>query len=541
MRRWQLGSLQLDPDLSSGNNFSIARDWLGSCQSNHIKCGLGTDTPLPTRVIDVGSNDPEFVPRLVSTTDTMGKYAALSHCWGGNIDFQTTTETIDHMFQGMSLTKMPVNFRDAITITQNLGLRYLWIDSICIIQNSRDWEIEASKMADIYANATVTIAAAVAHNSTYGILRHSTPETPLFRINFDDEATPDDELLVFPTSQKTRRQAKEEHFEECVQDGVLASRGWTLQERLLSRRILHYGRNEIFWSCQEAIWSGSGIGADPSIQLFLKNNISDAQISEDGFKSCRYAEWYETLSHYTASRELTKRSDKLPALSGIASSIQKLTGDSYMAGLWRSELLLGLLWQIDSVESIKRANPARGPSWSWVNFDGSIHFLGHLSERIRYKELAKIEDITVDVVSDANPFGEVSGGRLTLTTKLLELDFSLRGALRRTKLFLRSVMDYDDISEESGIWGKRPVLILIANTLEKVPEPIISLMPSFFGPPPPRPDKDMIQALILREVDGSPNVFQRIGQVSLDEMDNTIGEGETEVDIAYKMETITII
>lgn len=200
MQRWQSGSLQLDLDLSSDTNFSIARNWLGSCLSNHIKGGLANDTHLPTRLIDVGSNDSKFVPRLVSTTDTMGKYAVLSRCWGGNIAFQTTTETIGRMFQGMSLTEMPMNFRPAITITQNLGLRYLWIDSICIIQNSRDWEVEASKMADIYANATVTIAAVVAHNSTYGILRHSTPEMPLFHINFDHEANPDDELLVFPTS-----------------------------------------------------------------------------------------------------------------------------------------------------------------------------------------------------------------------------------------------------------------------------------------------------------------------------------------------------
>jgi hypothetical protein len=141
--------------------------WLRDCNTTHVGCSISEPPRLPTRVIDVGLSSPGGPnPYLLCSDRLEGRYAALSHCWGissaSNPSFKTETHNYDKMRAGMVLDSMPALFQDAVFTTWKLGIQYLWIDSICIIQDSKDdWEAESARMGSIYSNAYVTIVASV--------------------------------------------------------------------------------------------------------------------------------------------------------------------------------------------------------------------------------------------------------------------------------------------------------------------------------------------------------------------------------------------
>jgi hypothetical protein len=564
MQDWKVGSVLLDPDLGSPTNLNLGRAWLAQCMKNHTQCSK-PQTFTPTRLINVQLEDFSKPPCLVTLSDTVSQYAALSHCWGGNIEFKTLQANIEEMKNGLSLSKMPRNFQDAVHITRGLGLNYVWIDSLCIIQDSKsDWEHEAARMGDVYSNATVTIAAAVAENSTVGILKKIESPKPLFEIKFDETSGPDDTLYIFPKSQKSQRENGEESFSSCS-TGALASRGWTLQERVLSDRMLYFGASQLFWSCCQTTFAADGFHSEPDVlrDVHLTSDlrqVADLSVPSsaerrEGLTSLQgnlaiYNKWYHWLYEYTQSRKLTKTSDKLPALSGIASHVAKLTNDKYIAGLWAGDLCRGLLWQRDAIYPFQKAHPLRGPTWSWVNFDSGVHFKG--DENLRVDEsMIDVIDYSIET-QGSNPFGEVSGGKLVLRAHLQELPESFCKSLRRTEQpFGRCIFDHVDFSATSPIWGKRIVLMLVAKTTDISPD-IMSQQPiqmSMFGIQmpalhlglPPRERKDVIQSLILREVDGRPDVFERIGQCTLDEIDDTCDPGEEDDICEMHEQVLTII
>jgi hypothetical protein len=454
---------------------------------------------------------------------------------------------------------MPRNFRDAINITRMMGFRYLWIDSLCIIQDSpEDWEMEAARMGDVYANASITIAAAVAQNSEAGILQTGDREEALFEIPFNEHAPAEDTLLVYPKDQGSGRHSDEECFVKLIfaeyPNGVLASRGWTLQERLLSRRMLYYGSKQLFWSCCENLQAADGANVDFESEIHIPRSPSaplapatlpaiKSGYMDDQQRLQLYDKWYGWLSDYTEWRKLTKPSDKLPALSGIVNYLARLTGDQCVAGVWLGDLCRGLIWQRTPYLDYKRAEPPREPSWSWVKFDCGVQFLG---QHLKVLESAiRLVDYSIDV-KGKNPTGEIHGAKIVLEAGIIEMDASHRGSLRRTKRgFRESIWDFEDISEKSGIWGSRTVLMPICKTIEvqSAPPPRhlrISIGGYQMSLPITKP-KDVIQALVLREVDGRPNVFQRIGQVILDDIPDDYLEGEDDVEPKMERLVLTLI
>lgn len=161
-----------DPRLSQC--MGLLNSWLRECLINHLPCQRNTTDFFPTRIIDVGPTDASREPRLRLTKGQglKGPYVALSHCWGETRSLTTITENISHRLESRPMSSMPANFRDAVWVTRRLSLRYLWIDSLCIIQNSKaDWELEAESMGEIYGNSFLTIAAAKAKNSSEGFLQ----------------------------------------------------------------------------------------------------------------------------------------------------------------------------------------------------------------------------------------------------------------------------------------------------------------------------------------------------------------------------------
>lgn len=153
---------------------ALAKAWLDDCIDNHKMCPSSSHQ-MPTRVIRVGSAGMN--PVLYVTEDDCSSYVALSHCWGDSRIFCTENATINQRKEGMPMESLPKTFHDAVVITRNLGIEYLWIDSLCILQDSEeDWNRESAKMAVVYSGATVVISADAARNSAdgcFGPYKHS--------------------------------------------------------------------------------------------------------------------------------------------------------------------------------------------------------------------------------------------------------------------------------------------------------------------------------------------------------------------------------
>jgi hypothetical protein len=197
---------------------------------------------MPTRVIDVGEGHTVY---LVSRDKMIPgeHYVALSHCWGKltekqKKDWCTSRENEgERRTQGFMVKDLPQTFQDAIRVTRELGQRYLWIDSLCIIQSKGgDWDTEAKKMEAVFRNAYYTIAATSAEDSTKGFLNR-----PL----------DDSQYVTVPSSShgKVYICTSIDDFPGDVEEGLLNKRAWVLQERALSRRTIHFTKRQTYWEC----------------------------------------------------------------------------------------------------------------------------------------------------------------------------------------------------------------------------------------------------------------------------------------------------
>lgn len=314
---------------------------------------------------------------------------------------------------------MSKTFQNAVHITRNIDVRYLWIDSLCIVQDDfQDWDRESPKMGYIYMNSIVNIAATSLKDGDGGCLTTQTNRKSM-RIPVDPENASVAGHIYIRNPLKP--------FYEAVNDGPLTKRAWVQQERLLSRRTLHCAKDQMHWECHDACESEDGtmehISAQTKSTLSFGNPSTLSLI--EGEKDSVYKRWYEVVYDYS-SRNMTKATDKLPALSGIANLVAKCTSDQYLAGLWRRDLAYGLLWCANRKDAPRLTRPPlwRAPSWSWAALDGSITF-GHrpLMGTTRYSCL-EILEASVEL-SGHNPYGMVSSGHIVVLGRLVKVGYGI--------------------------------------------------------------------------------------------------------------------
>ncbi len=216
-------------------------------------------------------------------------------------------------------------------------------------------------------------------------------------------------------------------FYKAVNDGPLTKRAWVQQERLLSRRALHCAKDQMHWECHEACESEDGTIGRSSVQT--KSTLSFGNPSSlsliEGKKDSVYKRWYEVVYDYS-SRNMTKATDKLPALSGVASLVADCTNDQYLAGLWRKDLLYGLLWCANRRDAPRLTRPPswRAPSWSWATLDGSITFdYGPIMGTTRHNCI-DILKASVEI-SGQHPYGMVSSGHITLSGRVVQIGYEI--------------------------------------------------------------------------------------------------------------------
>lgn len=221
------------------SRFKIIRQWLKDCNEHH-KCHLDQNGYLPTRVIDVRHGTGI---RLLEKPGSSEKYIALSHRWGNqgkNRAFSTTRNNIEQRMKSMKISDLPQTFRDAVVATRKLGIQYLWIDSLCIIQGSDgDWDEQAKCMEDIFSSAYCVIAATRASGTSDGFLK----------------PRPDRKFVTFPDNSTGCFYVCEviDDFDRHVADAELNKRGWVYQERALARRTIHFAEGQTYWECGEGI------------------------------------------------------------------------------------------------------------------------------------------------------------------------------------------------------------------------------------------------------------------------------------------------
>ncbi|MCJ1451255.1 hypothetical protein MMC28_001591 [Mycoblastus sanguinarius] len=294
-------------------------------------------------------------------------------------------------------------FRDAIRVCRRLRLEYLWIDSLCIVQDSKDdWDMESSKMCEYYESACITISAASSPNGTFPFLIEREPkwQTQKFElINHDGKSTD-----VF-----ARRDSGSSVMNHVEEPGPLASRAWVWQETLLSTRVLHFTQSELIWECKSDICAEDGIVPRGLYPIRLPQQL--LRCEEDPYNG-----WHNLISTYSV-RQLTYESDRLPALSGVAAKIKSLTQSDYVAGLWMKKMPLDLCWSTDyqiSSLSVPLVLPSQyiAPSWAWPSVRGALFFIDD-DPKQPFTPLAEVEEVVCKVFG-LNPYGQVSYGSLVL-------------------------------------------------------------------------------------------------------------------------------
>ncbi|KAH7270940.1 heterokaryon incompatibility protein-domain-containing protein [Fusarium solani] len=368
--------------------------WLQTCDDDHEGCvamreardSIGTEATRPSRMIHLRVVGGQLRLRICQPYESSQPYTALSYCWGGSDLLKTTLGSYSDFQDDIPAGGLCETIWQAARITYAIGVSYIWVDSLCIIQDDvEDWAREAPKMKDVYANAYLTISAsALGRNGCYP---YKLRESRHAKIT-DDE----DEMRLIPQPSDA---ANWNMLNEPLQ-----SRGWTLQERLLSHRILYCSKFDYYWLCRETqecaahrfasdFFDCDGIDSDERVSVDFLYDLP-LLLPPSAQPTQALILWYKMLLDYSA-RLLTEPTDKLPAIEGITQRFKTWIKSDCLHGLWQSDLAYGLMWRRPrfdfAVESSSteypydssydnRLVPGRGPSWSWASMDGYLEQLG---------------------------------------------------------------------------------------------------------------------------------------------------------------------
>ena len=356
---------------------------------------------------------------LYESNGTAGEYASLSYCWGTAHPTTLTSSTLDSLRAGINTSDLPQTLRDAIWLAHQLGIPYIWIDSLCIVQDDNsDWARESARMCDTYANSALTIAASRAAASSEGFLGDRDDRTYI-PVPFQGDGG-SGEALAFEMAPRTGAYL---HEITHMGDEPLTARGWAMQERYLSPRTIHFGQSQIYFECTREFTT------EDRCARGLRPIVGKEEMGvwhPESWGDWIRVSWYDAVGLYS-SRALSYETDKLPTVAGLAAhflSTFSRPGDDlgtkgqYLAGLWREDLIRGLRWRThDRAPPGSRPPTYRAPTWSWASMDGKIYHFPHSD--FSSTDLAVVQDVQVDVESLESPFGRVTGGHLLLRAIVL--------------------------------------------------------------------------------------------------------------------------
>lgn len=409
--------------MKSEETCRLALDHISHCLDDHSVCPKPPQVRLlPTRVIDCTDTER---PRLYVTGGGVdGSYVALSYVWGENQPNKTRRENLDAYTREIDVDLLPQTTRDAIWATKAFGEKYLWIDALCIVQDSKeDKHREIAKIPTIFANASFTIIAARSSKASEGFLQDCPPPSvPIRRLPFPCKEDAGRFGTVY-----VEQDGRSIFDDDCDVSDPVHKRAWCLEERLLSARALVYTSNTLRFYCQR-----TRVNVNDAVREM--HDLSTHRLGiewmpapgdepfdpreESAFDYNRSTTLWDNIVHNYTGRTVTQVEDKLIALAGVASrfSVRWKKG-AYLAGLWLDNLQHDLLWHVADGTLLPRPKEFRAPSWSWASMDGSVE-----AARLHPHEtpLYELKDYRLDLASDVLPFGGLAAAFLNMRARLLK-------------------------------------------------------------------------------------------------------------------------
>lgn len=358
---------ELSLSTDSEESFSFATERFKDCLQNHEKCkGWSESGWLPSRLICLDDVEEHQIVRLVlSKGITPEPYVSLSHCWGSTQCLSLTKSIFDTFRHSIQMSKLPKTFTDSFHVSLKLETRYIWIDSLCIIQDdSGDWFNEASQIDKVYTNSLRNICATGFEDSSHSLFVSRDPT--LFRTCDVD--------IPWLDGGGSYRILDKWLWMRQVPEAPLNKRAWVVQEHLLAPRHLHFGANQIFWECVELSAAEQYPNGLPlAVVNPVWSSCMDLRLSASGSGVLDRAHifntrWMPAVAAYMDAK-LTFPQDKAIAFAGIVKKFETLLGDECIAGLWKNNIECHLLWythysrQADGTPSV-RPDKYRAPSFS---------------------------------------------------------------------------------------------------------------------------------------------------------------------------------
>jgi hypothetical protein len=516
---------------------------------------------LPARLLCVGtSEDPSI--KVVENTDPNVTYVALSYCWGAESRLTLTEDTWNSLQCSIPWDMIPRTIRDAIALTQQLQVSYIWVDSLCILQdNQQDWQRESVKMRDIYKHALLVLSTDRAANTDTGFLACRRQSGHVIRIpSSHPEAGRIAEILLVPDGDGEKDCADPydgahrwflssgEGFgtgDRFVSQNPVFERAWCLQEQILAARTIHFTDSEMIWECFEDSHCECegideynrcgylrnelpGMVPEPKPELWKRTWFNLRNLREP---AALLREWWGCVEQYS-SRKLTVESDILPAISGLAKDFPEDLLGRYHAGQWSQDFPFGLLWHADErVHQHRRAELFTAPSWSWASLVGAI-----TRPPSMYMDnpvaMAKVMDpMTLSIGTDR--YGQIKDASLNIIAPMMDISASYEykedGHITWTL----------DASEEGhcstfhridNVFFDVPIFPHDAKTLEEYLSSL-NLTCAFIAKATVRGSTRTIAfALLLSPVHGKNRTFERVGvvEISLNEQRHDVNlEGHT--------------
>ncbi|RSL95756.1 hypothetical protein CEP52_011912 [Fusarium oligoseptatum] len=397
---------------------ALVSEWLEDCEQNHKTCKKPTPN-LPTRVLFIGSD--VRLPHLYEGQNEEARYTALSHCWGGGEHHppSTTRKTLAKHKEAIDWADLPQTFTDAMEVTRLLGIEYIWIDSLCIIQDDADdWVRESANMANIYQQAVLTISADGAADSYAGLFNTVSKRTAAEpkKIQWTDGSHEQD-LYTRLTDLPPKSVRTHSIATVNIEENPLRGRAWALQEWLVSSRVVHFTKGELIWECKKVHRC--------ECQVVAKECSSNWTIQTKsqfiGFHRKRnhtMVNWQGVVREFT-NRLITKDTDRLPALSGIAALAKPNAADDYLAGIWKSNLPSSLVWtRLD--EGSMRRQEYYAPTWSWASIIGPT-----IELYLDCSPIAEVVSLSKELAS-ANPFGPLKSASITIKSPIARFPSHVR-------------------------------------------------------------------------------------------------------------------
>ncbi|RSL64595.1 hypothetical protein CEP53_003997 [Fusarium sp. AF-6] len=408
---------------------------------------------MPTRLIHIGDSKERL--EVIQESSSL-RYVALSHCWGNSPKLCTLTSNLETFRKEIPHDLLPLNFQEAIKVTRELRISYLWIDSLCIVQDDlEDWKREAGRMGQVFSNAYCTIAATSAAASDEGFLTRRT-DSPLFATI----ETPGGGILHVSEFM--------EDYHQDLEQAPLNTRGWVLQERALSRRTLHFTKTQVYWECGEGVRCERLFKlSNPQAALFADSDFPRSILRQfKGGRITLFQHLYQTYSGLAFSQI----SDRPVAILGLEKRLLDAFQTRGGFGIFEVYLARSLLWSRQKDVFLSRIPYTKSrppPSWSWMAYRGPITYM-----EIPFDQVHWTNDCIFS--SDSAISTDSRGPPLKAMARNLTLALSMVGALLLGGLFalghdlfynnLAGTMVAADSFELAGAEVSRQQLNLAAGT-----------------------------------------------------------------------------